>query len=56
VLEAEKAAIVHYRDVIEQTDGLDWATQDLAISILGEEEVHRRLFEGFLLEYETTSS
>jgi bacterioferritin len=26
-------------------------TQDLAISILADEEAHRRLFDGFLREY-----
>jgi ferritin-like protein len=52
VLAAEGAAIVHYRDLIEQTDGFDWVTQDQAISILADQERHRRLFHCFLLEYE----
>lgn len=52
VLEAEEGAIAHYRHVIAETDGVDWVTQDLAISILADEEGHRRLFEGFLREYE----
>ncbi|HEU5362244.1 MAG TPA: ferritin-like domain-containing protein [Gaiellaceae bacterium] len=52
VLEAEEAAITHYRKLIEDTDGVDWVTQDLAISILADEEAHRRLFESFLREYE----
>jgi bacterioferritin len=52
VLEAEEAAIAHYRELIEDADGADWVTQDLAISILADEEAHRRLFESFLLEYE----
>ena len=51
VLEAEEAAIAHYRRLIDETDGLDRVTQDLAVSILAEEEAHRRLFEGFLREY-----
>ena len=51
VLEAEEAAIAHYRQLIAETDGLDWVTQDLAVSILADEEAHRRLFEGFLHEY-----
>jgi bacterioferritin len=50
VLEAEEAAIAHYRELIEAADGTDWVTQDLAISILAEEEAHRRLFEGFARE------
>jgi len=33
-------------------DGQDYATQDLAIEILGDEEQHRREFIGFLKEYE----
>lgn len=53
VLEAEEAAIAHYRELIVETDDVDWVTQDLAISILADEEAHRRLFEGFLREYET---
>lgn len=52
VLEAEEAAVAHYRELIEETDGFDWVTQDLAVSILAEEEAHRRLFQGFLREYE----
>lgn len=52
VLEAEDGAIAHYRELIEATDGVDWVTQDLAISILADEEGHRRLFEGFLRDFE----
>lgn len=51
VLDAEEAAIDHYRDLIEQTDGVDWVTQDLAIELLGDEEAHRRRFQGYLREY-----
>ena len=52
VIEAETGAIEHYNRIIEVTDGVDWATQDMAIEILRDEEGHRRLFEGFLREYE----
>jgi len=52
VLAAEEAAIAHYRELIRDADGVDWVTQDLAISILADEEKHRRLFESFLREYE----
>lgn len=31
---------------------LGWVTQDMVIEILQDEEAHRRLFEGFLREYE----
>jgi bacterioferritin len=52
VIEAETGAIEHYNTVIEATDGVDWVTQDVVISILHDEEGHRRLFEGYLREYE----
>ena len=52
VIEAETGAIEHYTGIIEETDGLDWVTQDMVIEILHDEESHRRLFEGFLREYE----
>ena len=52
VIEAETGAIEHYNRIIEAADGVDWVTQDMAIEILHDEEGHRRLFEGFLREYE----
>ena len=52
VIQAEQGAIEHYSRVIEFTDGLDWVTQDMVIEILHDEEGHRRLFEGYLREYE----
>jgi bacterioferritin len=52
VIEAETGAIEHYNHIIEFTDGLDWVTQDMVIEILHDEEGHRRLFEGYLREYE----
>ena len=52
VIEAETGAIEHYNEVIEFTDGLDFVTQDMVIAILRDEEGHRRLFEGYLREYE----
>jgi ferritin-like protein len=33
------------------TDGVDYVTQDLAITLLGAEEAHRQQFEGYLKEY-----
>ena len=48
VVLAEEAAILHYRRIIEMTDGIDHPTQDLAIEILTDEEGHRREFAGFL--------
>ena len=52
VIEAETGAIEHYNRIIEFTDGLDYVTQDMVIAILRDEEGHRRLFEGYLREYE----
>ena len=51
VLEAEEAAIVHYNALIKLTDGIDYVTQDLAITILADEEGHRQTFQGYLKEY-----
>jgi bacterioferritin len=53
VIEAETGAIEHYNHIIELTDGVDPVTQDMVIAILRDEEGHRRLFEGFLREFET---
>jgi bacterioferritin len=53
VIEAETGGIEHYNRIIEATDGVDWVTQDMVIDILRDEEGHRRLFEGFLREFET---
>ena len=52
VIEAETGAIEHYNHIIEFTDGVDFVTQDMVIAILRDEEGHRRLFEGYLREYE----
>src|SRR5437588_1678474 len=51
VLQAEEDAIGQYRALIKLTDGEDYVTQDLAITILGAEEAHRQQFEGYLKEY-----
>ncbi len=52
VIEAEGGAIEHYNQIIEFCEGKDPVTQDMVIAILRDEEGHRRLFEGFLREYE----
>jgi bacterioferritin len=52
VIEAETGAIEHYNRIIEETEGVDPVTNDMVIAILRDEEGHRRLFEGFLREYE----
>ncbi len=53
VIEAERGAIEHYSRVIEATEGVDHATQDMVIAILRDEQGHMRLFEGYLREYQT---
>ncbi len=52
VIKAESGAIEHYTRIVEVTDGVDPVTQDMVIAILRDEQGHRRLFEGFLREYE----
>ena len=52
VIEAETGAIEHYNTVIRETEEIDPVTQDMVIAILRDEEGHRRLFEGYLREYE----
>ena len=52
VIEAETGAIEHYTRIVEVTEGVDLVTQDMVIDILRDEQGHRRLFEGFLREYE----
>jgi len=52
VIEAETGAIEHYEKIIEATEEVDPVTQDMVITILRDEQGHRRLFEGFLREFE----
>lgn len=52
VIEAENAAIKQYNKLIQLCDGVDYVTQDLCIQALGDEEQHRREFQGYLAEYE----
>jgi bacterioferritin len=52
VIEAETGAIEHYGRIVAETDQIDPVTNDMVISILHDEQRHRRLFEGFLREYE----
>jgi bacterioferritin len=52
VIEAEAGAIEHYTRLIEVCDGVDWATQDMVIDILRDEEGHLRQFERYLREFE----
>jgi bacterioferritin len=52
VIAAETGAIEHYNAIIRSTAESDPVTNDMMIAILHDEERHRRLFEGFLREYE----
>jgi bacterioferritin len=52
VIEAETGAIEHYTRLIAETEEVDPVTNDMVIAILRDEQGHRRLFEGFLREYE----
>ncbi|AHG03910.1 rubrerythrin [Halobacterium sp. DL1] len=52
VLEAEEGAIDTYRALIDAaTDANDPVTEDLAVTILADEEAHRTEFRGFRKEY-----
>jgi bacterioferritin len=55
VIEAETGAIDFYNEIIEATEEPDPVTNDMVIAILHDEEGHRRLFEGFLREYQDQS-
>lgn len=52
VIDAEAGAIRFYTEIVKACDGVDYVTQDMVIAILRDEEGHKRLFEGFLREYE----
>ncbi len=51
VIEAENGAIEQYNKLIKLSEGVDYVTQDLCISLLAMEESHRVEFSGFLKEY-----
>jgi bacterioferritin len=52
VIDAEEGAIAQYLKLIGLCDGVDYVTQDLCITIMGDEEEHRRQFKGYLTEYQ----
>lgn len=47
VIDAEVDAINHYQYIIDITDGKDYVTNDLVISLKADEEHHLRIFKGF---------
>ncbi|NHN48692.1 rubrerythrin [Halostella sp. JP-L12] len=51
VLEAEEDAIETYRSLIDAAEEDDPVTEDLAVTILADEEAHRTEFRGFRKEY-----
>lgn len=55
VIESEIAACALYNQIIKATDGIDYVTQDLCITLLADEEAHLVLFRGYLKEYERDS-
>jgi len=52
VIDAERDAVNTYEHIIALTEGVDYVTQDLAITILADEQEHLRTFVGYLTEYE----
>ncbi len=54
VIQDETSAVEHYKQMIRDTDGKDYVTQDLCIRLLADEEEHLTQFRGFLKEYQTT--
>jgi bacterioferritin len=56
VIEAERLAIITYKEIISACAGVDPVTEDLAVQLLADEEGHRTLFEGFLKSLEKKKS
>ncbi len=56
VIAAEDAAIAGYERIIGLCDQVDPVTQDLAVTLLGDEQEHRRAFVGYLTEFERKKS
>ncbi|MFC4552484.1 MULTISPECIES: ferritin-like domain-containing protein [Halorussus] len=53
VLDAEEDAIETYRSLITAAGDEDPVTEDIAVTILADEEAHRTEFRGFKREYES---
>jgi bacterioferritin len=51
VIEAEDNACAQYTKIIQLCEGTDYVTQDMCITLMADEEEHRREFQGFLKEY-----
>jgi bacterioferritin len=48
VIAAEEGAIKQYNKIIKLCEGVDYVTQDICITLLGQEESHKIEFDGFL--------
>lgn len=55
VIKAEQGAVDQYQKLIDLCDGIDPVTQDLCVRLKGDEEEHRRLFQGYLAEVDLLS-
>ena len=55
VIAAEEGAIEGYKKIIKLSRDVDPATEDLAITLMADEQDHRREFIGFLKEYEESA-
>jgi bacterioferritin len=51
VIDAEQAAIDQYQKIITMCEEIDYVTQDMCITLMGDEEEHHRLFRGYLTEF-----
>jgi len=54
VIDAERGAIKGYERVIEVSGDADPVTEDLAITLMADEQEHLREFLGFLKEFESS--
>ena len=54
VLDAEEDAIETYRSLITAAGDEDPVTEDIAVTILADEEAHRTEFRGFKREYDSS--
>lgn len=52
VIQAEDQAIEQYQKIIEICDQIDWATQDMCIELMADEQAHRREFVSYLAEFD----
>jgi len=53
VIDAEADAIQLYNRIIETCEGVDYATQDMCIELLADEQGHERKFLDYRSEYES---